>query len=86
MLQRYSGHIPTLLVANKVDLRLESTTKKFKFSESNNIPLYFTSSATGINVVRVFEDIINQSIQYKNSGQKSFVKEVLNIIEDEESF
>ncbi len=51
MLQNYAKGIPVILVANKVDLKIESTTKKFKFAEINNIPLYFTSAATGVNVV-----------------------------------
>lgn len=30
------------------------TETKFKFAEANNLPLYYTSSADGTNVVKVF--------------------------------
>ena len=33
MLKKYSGRIPVILVANKIDLRPEMTKKKFKFAE-----------------------------------------------------
>lgn len=82
-LRKHAGDIPVILVANKLDLSLESASKKFKFAEQNNIPMYFTSSATGVNVVRVFEEIINQSISYNKSGKKNLVKEILGFINQE---
>lgn len=51
MLKKYSGRIPVILVANKIDLRPEMTKKKFKFAEHYQIPLFFTSAADGTNVV-----------------------------------
>ncbi len=68
MLKQYSGNIPTILVGNKLDLKPESTTKKYNFSIKNLIPIYFTSSASGVNVVRIFTDVIEQSIRFKQSG------------------
>lgn len=67
-------------MANKLDFRPESAQKKFKFSEVHKIPLYFTSAATGVNVVRVFDDILKLSIDFKKRGGSNFVKDVLNII------
>ncbi len=67
MLQKYSGNIPAILVANKLDLKPEITHKKFKFAEQNKIPIYFTSAANGVNVVRIFESILESSIEYKNN-------------------
>lgn len=64
MLKKYSGNIPVILVANKFDLKPEITNKKFKFSEKLKIPLYFTSAANGVNVVRVFEEILRLSIEF----------------------
>ena len=84
MLKKYSGNIPVILVANKFDLRPEVTNKKFKFSEKFNIPLFFTSAANGVNVVRVFEDILNLSIDFKKRGKNSFVKNVLEVLEDDD--
>ena len=82
MLKKYSGNIPVILVANKFDLRPEVTNKKFKFSEKLNIPLYFTSAANGVNVVRVFEDIFKMAIDFKLKGNDHFVKNVLEAIEE----
>lgn len=84
MLKKFSGNIPVILVANKFDLKPEITNKKFKFSEKFNIPLYFTSAANGVNVVRVFDDILKMSLEGKKRGTDHFVKNVLEIIEDED--
>lgn len=64
MLKKYSGNIPVILIANKVDLRPEITNKKFKFAEKFEIPIYFTSAANGVNVVRVFDDILKMCIDF----------------------
>lgn len=84
MLKKYSGNIPVILVANKVDIKPEITKKKFKFSEKFKIPLYFTSAANGVNVVRVFDDILKMSIDHKKKGNNHFVKNVLEAIESDD--
>lgn len=84
MLKKYCGNIPVILVANKFDIKPSITQKKFKFSEKFNIPLYFTSAANGVNVVRVFDDIFQMSIDYKKKPHNHFVKDVLEVIESDD--
>lgn len=43
--------------------------------------MFFTSAANGVNVVRIFECILEKSIEYKNSPWDNFVKDVLEAIE-----
>ena len=83
MLQKYSGNIPAILVANKLDLKPSIANKKFKFAEKYEIPIFFTSAANGVNVVRIFEIILEKSIEYKNSPRDNFVKDVLEVIESD---
>ena len=81
---KYCKDIPVILVANKFDLKPSVTKKKFKFAEKNNIPLYYTSAANGVNVVKVFEDIFKMSLEGKENGRENFVKDVLGVIEDDD--
>ena len=71
------------MVANKLDLKPATASKKFKFSEVYNIPLFFTSAASGINVVRIFETILDKAINYKKNPKNNFVKDVLDVIESD---
>ena len=82
MLKKYCPRIPVILVANKFDLKPGVTKKKFKFAEKFSIPLYYTSAANGVNVVRVFEDIFKMSMENKEKGNNDFVKDVWEAIED----
>ena len=52
-LQIHQPGIPTILVANKIDIDKEVTNKKFAFAEKNNLPFFFVSASDGTNVVRV---------------------------------
>lgn len=83
MLQKFSGNIPAILVANKLDLKPAIANKKFKFADKYSMPIFFTSAANGVNVVRIFEEILEKAIQYKNSPRDNFVKDVLEVIESD---
>ncbi len=83
MLDKYSPNIPAILVANKLDLKPAIANKKFKFAEKYNIPIYFTSAANGVNVVRIFEIILEKAIEYKSNPKENFVKDVLELINDD---
>ncbi len=85
-LKKYCGNVPVILVANKFDLKPSVTKKKFKFALKYNIPLFYTSAANGTNVVRIFEEIVNRSIEFQKKPRDHFVKIVLEVIEDDEVF
>ena len=77
------GSIPTVVVANKIDLRPEVTQKKFKFAVVNKLPLYFTSAADGTNVVKVFKEMLGLAMDYKQDPDKeNFMMDLLEAIED----
>jgi 50S ribosomal subunit-associated GTPase HflX len=52
-LQRHQPGIPTIVVANKIDVDPTVTQKPFAFGTKRNLPLYFVSASDGTNVVRV---------------------------------
>ena len=82
-MRKQCGQIPTVLVANKIDLKPDMTKKKFQFAIKNDLPLYFTSAADGTNVVKVFKEILKLTVQHKQSGKTgNFIQDVLEAIED----
>ena len=82
-MRQQCGQIPTVLVANKIDLKPEMTKKKFQFAVKNDLPLFFTSAADGTNVVKVFKEILGLSVEHKRSGKTSnFIQDVLEAFED----
>ena len=74
-----------VLVANKIDVDYKVTQKKFAFGSKNGINTFeFVSAADGTNVVKVFKEAIRQGWQYKNSDQKDFMDEVMDLLGDDE--
>jgi Rab-like protein 2 len=74
--------IPCILVANKVDINYAVTKKSFKFASDNHMPLFFVSSADGTNVVKVFEEAICMALGQKRYGERDFLSECLELMED----
>jgi Rab-like protein 2 len=68
-MRNHCPDIPCFLIANKIDVNLAVTNQKFKFAESNGLPLYYVSAADGTNVVKIFEDIIRKGYEYKTTPQ-----------------
>ncbi|TMW62857.1 hypothetical protein Poli38472_005475 [Pythium oligandrum] len=78
-LREYCENIPCFLVANKIDVDLNVTSKKFKFSETHNLPFEFVSAADGTNVVKVFQDAVKAAYQFKKDGG-DFMADVLDLL------
>eukprot|EP00984_Skeletonema_dohrnii_P011677 scaffold4688_cov77-Skeletonema_dohrnii-CCMP3373.AAC.3 len=74
--------IPCILVANKVDINYAVTKKSFKFASDNHMPFFFVSSADGTNVVKVFEEAICMALGQKRYGERDFLSECLELMED----
>ena len=85
-LRIHCPNIPTVLVANKIDLRPEVTKKKFMFAIKNELPFYFTSAADGTNVVRIFDKILSMTVDHKKGTKDTYLHDVLNILDDDEIF
>ncbi|CAD8056485.1 unnamed protein product [Paramecium primaurelia] len=73
--------IPCLLVANKIDLDPSVTETKFKFAESNNLPIYYTSSADGTNVVKVFQEALKAAIEHKQKPGGQFMDDLMDYLQ-----
>lgn len=83
---QHCPNIPTVLVANKIDAKPEVTKKKFQFAEKHGLPFYFASAADGTNVVRIFEDCLALALRNKESPGDSYLKDVLEVLDDDEIF
>lgn len=81
-LQEHRKGIPVLLVANKIDVDFKVTEKSFGFATKRNIPLYYSSSSDGTNIVKIFEDAIRAAIKCREKPPSDYVSDVLNFIEN----
>jgi len=67
-LRGFCPHIPTFVVANKIDVNERVTSKRFAFATKNSLPIFYVSAADGTNVVQVFHEAIRAAWRYKNHG------------------
>jgi Rab-like protein 2 len=67
-LQQFRPGLPTLVVANKIDVDMNVTKQSFKFPLKNpacHPNVYFCSASDGSNVVKVFQTCIQAALEYK---------------------
>lgn len=83
---QHCPNVPTVLVANKIDARPEVTKKKFQFAEKHALPFFFASAADGTNVVAIFEECLKLALRNKESPGDSYVRDVLEVLDDDEVF
>jgi Rab-like protein 2 len=81
-LREYREDIPCIVVANKIDAKIEMTQKQFSFGKKNNMPFYFVSAADGTNVVKVFTELIKLGKHYKNNST-DFMDEVMKLLAEQ---
>ena len=81
-LRQYCEHIPCICIANKIDVDYNVTSKAFAFPSKHNLPFYFVSAADGTNVVKIFEEAVSLAHSYKTGGEKDFVAEVLELLDE----
>lgn len=79
-LQEHSKGIPTLLVANKIDIDYKVTSKNFNFAAKHKLPFFFVSASDGTNVVKVFHMAILAGMRYKAAPKEDFYQEVLDLL------
>jgi Rab-like protein 2 len=56
-----------IVVCNKIDLVPGVTKKQFQWQSSHGYPIFFTSAAKGVNIVRAFQEGIKLVWTQKNS-------------------
>ncbi|CEG48288.1 rab-like protein 2a-like [Plasmopara halstedii] len=78
-LREYCENIPCFLVANKIDVDMNVTSKKFKFAETHDLNFSFVSAADGTNVVKVFNEAIEAAWKFKQEGG-DFMSDVLDLL------
>jgi Rab-like protein 2 len=54
------------------------TGKSFKFPEQHDLPFFFVSAADGTNVVKVFEQAVEEAVRYRYAFGPSFRSSLLN--------
>ena len=81
-LRQYCPHIPCICIANKIDVDYAVTSKAFAFPGKHGLPFFFVSAADGTNVVAIFQEAVRLAWAYKTKGEKDFVEEVLELIDD----
>ena len=81
--REYRAKIPTICIANKVDVDLKVMGKEFAFPKKHDLPLYFCSAADGTNVVAAFEEAIRSAHAYSTSDHDDdLVDQVLALVND----
>uniref|UniRef100_A0A3P9JE37 RAB, member of RAS oncogene family-like 2 n=1 Tax=Oryzias latipes TaxID=8090 RepID=A0A3P9JE37_ORYLA len=79
-LREYRPEIPCCVVANKIDADLKITQRSFNFAKKHGLPFYFVSAADGTNVVKMFREMINRALEYKQNPS-DFMDEVMQELE-----
>ncbi len=81
-LQAHRKGIPCICVANKIDMDETVTSKTFNFATNKEIPFYFVSAADGTNVVKAFKHAMSLGKQCRDSPEKDFMSDVLELLAD----
>lgn len=72
--------IPTIVVANKIDIDYKVTSKNFAFASKRNLPFFFVSASDGTNVVKVFSSAIMAGEKRKLAPKDDFYNDVLDLL------
>jgi len=74
--------VPTIVVANKIDVNREVVNKNFKFASKRGLPFEFASAADGTNVVKIFQEAMKMGHEYKTNPPKDdFMAEVMETLD-----
>eukprot|EP00873_Tetraselmis_striata_P004610 jgi/Tetstr1/424874/TSEL_015369.t1 len=79
-LQEYCKGIPTIVVANKIDIDYKVTSKNFAFASKRKLPFFFVSASDGTNVVKVFSSAIMAGLKRKEAPKDDFYNDVLDLL------
>eukprot|EP00955_Chlamydomonas_euryale_P091110 364597-Chlamydomonas_euryale.AAC.7 len=79
-LQENCRGIPTIVVANKIDVDYNVTSKSFNFAAKRKLPFFFVSASDGTNVVKIFRMAIMAGIKWRAAPKDDFYQEVLDLL------
>jgi len=81
-LQEFCPGIPTVVVANKIDIDYKVTQKSFNFAPKRGLPFEFVSASDGTNVVKVFSHAIVAGERYRDTpAEDNFLKDVYDLLD-----
>jgi Rab-like protein 2 len=72
--------IPTIVVANKIDIDYQVTAKSFNFAAKRRLPFFFVSASDGTNIVKVFQMAILAGAKWKAAPKDDFFQDVLDLL------
>lgn len=79
-LQMHAKGVPTIVVANKIDVDYKVTSKSFNFAAKRKLPFFFVSASDGTNVVKIFNMAILAGMKWKAAPKDDFYQEVLDLL------
>ncbi len=79
-LRDHCPFVPVLCVANKIDLDESVTRRRFSFPEKNDLPFFFVSASTGVNVVRFFNEAIRLAIENHRNPKDRAMEALMHLI------
>jgi Rab-like protein 2 len=79
-LRQMCPFIPVICVGNKIDLDAKVTQRKFSFPLKYDLPFYFASASSGVNVVRFFNDAIRLAVGDKLNPKDKTMAALLDLI------
>ena len=79
-LREYCPGIPTICVANKIDVDYRVTERSFAFPTKHKLPFFFVSASDGTNVVKVFQQAIMTGLEHKENPSDDFMTMALELL------
>uniref|UniRef100_A0A6U0PWF1 Uncharacterized protein n=2 Tax=Micromonas pusilla TaxID=38833 RepID=A0A6U0PWF1_MICPS len=79
-LREYCPGIPTICVANKIDVDYRVTERSFAFPTKHKLPFFFVSASDGTNVVKVFQQAIMMGLDHKENPSDDFMTMALELL------
>ena len=73
--------IPVICLANKIDLDMSVTERQFKFPTLHDLPFFFVSANTGVNVVRACNEAIRLAISARHESADQALEELMRLIQ-----
>ena len=67
-------------MANKIDIDMSLTNRQFSFPVSQDLPFYFVSASTGVNVVRIFNESIKLGIMNQLEPKDEVMNELIKLL------
>jgi Rab-like protein 2 len=82
-LRQYCPSIPVICLANKIDADMSATQRTFNFPIRHELPLFFVSAGSGVNVVRAFNESIKSGVEFSQKPSDNPLVVLRKLIEND---